>query len=109
VITPTLILPHQGGGEFFRELDATQLCCGVLHPSSTDSLLEPFLMDSSGLMSPQLKIYAIRSFEFCQGDLLTPHALFSPLVLPIVWAAIAALMRLTKAPVFRVIGGKRRP
>jgi hypothetical protein len=31
VITPTLILPHQGGGEFFRELDAPQLCCGVLH------------------------------------------------------------------------------
>ena len=30
-ITPTLILPHQGGGEFFRELDAPQLCCGVLH------------------------------------------------------------------------------
>jgi hypothetical protein len=26
-----LILPHQGGGEFFRELDAPQLCCGVLH------------------------------------------------------------------------------
>ncbi len=32
MITPTLILPHQGGGEFFRELDAPQLCCGVLHP-----------------------------------------------------------------------------
>jgi hypothetical protein len=31
VITPTLILPHQGGGEFLRELDAPQLCCGVLH------------------------------------------------------------------------------
>jgi hypothetical protein len=31
VITPTLILPHQGGGEFFRELDAPQLCCGVLY------------------------------------------------------------------------------
>ena len=30
VITPTLILPHQRGGEFFRELDAPQLCCGVL-------------------------------------------------------------------------------
>ena len=29
--TPTLILPHQGGGEFLRELDAPQLCCGVLH------------------------------------------------------------------------------
>jgi len=27
----TLILPHQGGGEFLRELDAPQLCCGVLH------------------------------------------------------------------------------
>ncbi len=31
IITPTLILPHQGGGKFFRELDAPQLCCGVLH------------------------------------------------------------------------------
>jgi hypothetical protein len=31
IITPTLILPHQGGGKFFRELDALQLCCGVLH------------------------------------------------------------------------------
>ena len=31
VVTPTLLLPHQGGGEFFRELDAPQLCCGVLH------------------------------------------------------------------------------
>jgi hypothetical protein len=31
IITPTLILPHQGGGKFFRELDASQLCCGVLH------------------------------------------------------------------------------
>ena len=31
MITPTLILPHQGGGGFFRELDAPQLCCGVLH------------------------------------------------------------------------------
>ena len=38
----TLILPHpsgpealpgwrQGGGKFFRDLDAPQLCCGVLH------------------------------------------------------------------------------
>ncbi len=31
MITPTLILPHQGGGEFFRELDAPQLSCGVHH------------------------------------------------------------------------------
>jgi len=31
VIAPTLILPHQGGGEFFRKLDTPQLCCGVLH------------------------------------------------------------------------------
>jgi len=31
IITPTLILPHQGGGKFFRELDAPQLCCGALH------------------------------------------------------------------------------
>jgi len=31
IITPTLILPHQGGRKFFRELDAPQLCCGVLH------------------------------------------------------------------------------
>jgi len=31
IITPTLILPHQGGGKFFRELDAPQLCCGELH------------------------------------------------------------------------------
>ena len=31
IITPTLILPHQGGGKFFKELDAPQLCCGVLH------------------------------------------------------------------------------
>jgi hypothetical protein len=31
MITPTLILPHQGGGKFFRELDTPQLCCGVLH------------------------------------------------------------------------------
>ena len=31
IITPTLILPHQGGGKFFRELDTPQLCCGVLH------------------------------------------------------------------------------
>ena len=35
IITPSLILSHQGGGKFFRELDAPQLCCGVLH-----SLLE---------------------------------------------------------------------
>ena len=34
MITPTLILPHQGGGEFLRELDAQQLCCGVLHLGS---------------------------------------------------------------------------
>jgi len=27
----TLILPHKGGGKFFRELDAPQLCCGALH------------------------------------------------------------------------------
>jgi len=26
-----LILPHQGGGGFFEELDTPQLCCGVLH------------------------------------------------------------------------------
>jgi hypothetical protein len=31
MVTPTLILPRQGGGKFFRELDAPQLCCGVLH------------------------------------------------------------------------------
>jgi len=31
IITPTLILPHQGGGKSFGELDAPQLCCGVLH------------------------------------------------------------------------------
>ena len=31
IITATLILPHQGGGKYFRELDAPQLCCGVLH------------------------------------------------------------------------------
>jgi len=29
IITSTLILPHQGGGKFFRELDAPQLCSGV--------------------------------------------------------------------------------
>jgi hypothetical protein len=28
IITPTLILPHQGGGKFFRELDAPQLPLG---------------------------------------------------------------------------------
>ncbi len=28
---PHLNPPHQGGGKFFRELDALQLCCGVLH------------------------------------------------------------------------------
>jgi hypothetical protein len=33
-------------------------------------------MDSSGLI-PLLKIYAIRSFESCQGDLLARNALFS--------------------------------
>ena len=31
MITLSLILPHQEGGKFFRELDAPQLCCGVLH------------------------------------------------------------------------------
>jgi hypothetical protein len=41
VITPTLILPHQGGGEFFRELDAPQLCCGVLHSLSGSALKLP--------------------------------------------------------------------
>ena len=30
IITPTLILLRQGGGKFLRELDAPQLCCGVL-------------------------------------------------------------------------------
>jgi len=28
IITPTLILPHQGGGKFFREFDAPQLAAG---------------------------------------------------------------------------------
>jgi len=27
-ITPTLILPHQGGGKYFRDLDAPQLAAG---------------------------------------------------------------------------------
>jgi hypothetical protein len=27
-ITPTLILPHQGGGKYFRDLDAPQLPAG---------------------------------------------------------------------------------
>jgi len=31
IITPTLILPHQGGGKFFTELDAPQLCCWLFH------------------------------------------------------------------------------
>jgi hypothetical protein len=28
IITPTLILPHQGGGKVFGELDAPQLAAG---------------------------------------------------------------------------------
>jgi len=28
IITPTLILPHQGGGKFFRELDAPSSAAG---------------------------------------------------------------------------------
>ena len=44
MITPTLILPHQGGGKFFRELDAPQLCCGVLHLGFVICYLE-FLAD----------------------------------------------------------------
>jgi hypothetical protein len=34
LITPTLILTHQGGEKYFRELDVPQLCCGVLHKKS---------------------------------------------------------------------------
>jgi hypothetical protein len=52
VITPTLILPHQGGGEFFRELDAPQLCCGVLHSVTVkekDEWVIPSLYDSQEL------------------------------------------------------------
>jgi len=33
-LNPPPCLPagrHQGGGKSFRELDAPQLCCGVLH------------------------------------------------------------------------------
>ncbi|OGP62728.1 MAG: hypothetical protein A2169_04660 [Deltaproteobacteria bacterium RBG_13_47_9] len=30
-ISPIMTQSHQEGGEFFRELDGPQLCCGVLH------------------------------------------------------------------------------
>jgi hypothetical protein len=52
---------HQGGGEFFRELDASQLCCGDLHYFDHLNLLK----------------FQISRFEFVHLIRIKPSSRFS--------------------------------
>ena len=74
IITPTLILPPASaeaasrrqasrGGEFFRELDAPQLCCGVLHFFSP-----PSRFHSS---SPKLNLFLSINFNDVNSSIET--------------------------------------
>ena len=68
MVTPTLILPRQGGGKFFRELDAPQLCCGILHYGLlSKSLIPGFFPSEKGtwvhLFHPPVEGKLLRGVE----------------------------------------------